>query len=107
MIDGLAFVLCRHTCQVFLLGLRNTQAVKGFFNFGWDFVPALSLLSYGFDIVVDIVEINAREVRSPRWHRTLLEEIQTLKAELAHPSWLALHFGDLLDDLLAQSFFGL
>src|SRR5207245_7448404 len=94
-------------CQVLLLGLRNTQSIKGVLNVCWDIVPGFPLLRDWLDIVVDVVEVNPREVRAPRGHGALLEECQALEAECAHPIGLALHFGDLLNDLLAQSALGL
>src|SRR5260370_37863795 len=46
-------------------------------------------------------------MRDPGWHGTFLKEVQALEAERAHPIGLALHFGDLLNDLRAQSSLGL
>ena len=60
VVDSFTFVLCCHASQVLLLGLRDTQAVECIPNLGRDVVPGLTLLCNGFNIVVDIVEINAR-----------------------------------------------
>jgi len=101
VIHSLTLVLSSHTCQVLLLSLRNTQAIKGVLDVCWDVVPGFTLLRDWLDIVVDIVEVNAREISALGWHRTFLKEIKALEAEFTHPSGFALHFGDLLNDLRA------
>jgi hypothetical protein len=103
VVDRFTLVLRRHARQVVLFSLWNTQPIKGVLNFCWDITPGLALLRDWFDIVVDLVKVYPREVRAPRWQRTLFEEAQALETELPHPTGLALHFGDLLNGLLAQS----
>src|SRR6266516_1557165 len=101
VIDSLTLVLCRYPCQVLLLSLRNTQSIKGVLDVCWDVVPGFPLLRDWLDIVVDIVEVNAREISAPGWHGTFLKEIKALEAECTHPSGFAFHLGDLLNDLRA------
>src|SRR6266571_4545572 len=107
MIDSLTLVLCRHACQVLLLSLRDTQAIKGVLNVCWDIVPGFPLFRNWLDIIENVVEVNAREISAPGGHGTFLKECQALEAERAHPSGFAFHLGDLLNDFATQSSFGL
>ena len=107
MVDGFTLVLSCDACEIFLLSLWDAEAIKGIPDLRWYIVPVLALLGNRLDIVIDIVEVNAGEVGTPRWHWTPIVEVQTLETELAHPIWLALHLRDLLNDLLAQSTLGL
>src|SRR5579864_4470387 len=107
MIDCLTLILCSHASQILTLRLRDTKAIKCILNLGRNIVPRLALLLYWLDIVIDIVKVNVRQISAPGWHRTFLEEIQALEAEVAHPTGFALHLGDLLNDLSCQPFFGL
>src|SRR5205085_196458 len=87
--------------------LGNAQTIEGIPNLGRNVVPGLALLGDWLDIVVDIIKIDARQISAPGRHRTFLEELQALETKLPHPARFAFHLGDLLDDLLAQSFLGL
>jgi len=107
VVDGFTLVLGGDACQELTLGLRDAQAIKGIFNLGGDVFPRLSLLLYRFNIVIDIVEVNPRQVSTPGGHWAFLEERQALEAELAHPIRLTLHFGDLLNDFAIQTLLGL
>jgi hypothetical protein len=107
VIDGLTLVLRGHACQVLALGFGNAQAVECIFNLARHIFPGFALLLHRLNIVVDIVKVDAGKVGTPCRHRPLLKEIEAAQAELAHPVGLALHLGNLLDNLAVQPFFGL
>src|SRR5215469_3467591 len=107
VIDSLTLVLISHTCQELALGLGNAQAIKRIFNLSRNFVPRLTLLLYRLDVIVNVVEIDSREVCTPGRHWALLEKLQAPEAELAHPIGFTFHLGDLLDNPAAQPLFGL
>src|SRR5207249_4775958 len=88
--------------QVLLLRLGDAQLVPGPPDVFRKVIPRLGLLLGGPDEVVDVVEVDVREVGAPPRHRTLHEVPVRLQPGLPHPLGLALEPGDLLDDLLVQ-----
>ena len=62
VVNCLAFVLCSHASQELALGLWNAQAIKGVFDLGRNLFPGLPLLLDWLDVVVDIVEVNPRQI---------------------------------------------
>ena len=53
--------------------------------------------------VLDVVEVDARQVRAPRRHRLLLEQPQALEPQVEHPLRLVLERGDVAHDVLGQA----
>ena len=107
VVDDLALVLCRHTAEVLLLGLGDPQLVPGPADVLGQVLPILGLLLRGTDEVVDVVEVDAGQVRPPPRHGALFEMLQGLQPALAHPVRLGLARGDLLDDRFGQPALGL
>src|SRR5699024_7687873 len=56
--------------------------------------------------VLDVVEVDAGEVRAPRRHGLAFEEAQRLETALEHPLRLLLEGGDVPDDVLAEAALG-
>ena len=107
VINRFALVLSCYASEEFALGLWDTQAIKCVFNLDRNFFPGLALLLDWLNVVIDIVEVNARQISAPGWHWTFHKMFQALEAELPHPTGFALHFGDLFNDLTVKSFLGL
>src|SRR5258708_22033106 len=68
VVDSLTLVLGRHACQELTLGLRYAQAVKSILNLSRYIFPRLTLLLHWLDIIVNFVEINARQLSTPGWY---------------------------------------
>src|SRR5258708_12591769 len=107
VINRFTLVLGSHARKELALGLWNTQAIKGIFDLGRDLFPGLTLLLHGFDIVVDIVKVDARQISAPGRHWTFPKMLQAFQAELPHPTGLALHFVYLFNSFPSKSSFGL
>ena len=105
-VDHFALVLGLDAGEELLLGLGDAQPVEGGLDLAGHVVPRLDLPLGRFEIVVDVLELDA-DVAAPAGHGLALEDLQALQAELAHPRRLALHLGDFGDDFLAQSLAGL
>src|SRR5674536_143199 len=65
------------------------RQVVGVADVGWQVVPGLSLLLGGADEVLDVVEVDAGQVRPPGGHGLLGEQPQPLEPGLEHPLRLA------------------
>src|SRR5690606_2893384 len=72
-----------------------------------DLVPGPALTVGGAHVVVNLVEVQLRQVGAPVGHRLLTEDLQGPQADLGHPFGLLLQPGDLLDDLLIETLAGL
>src|SRR6185312_14845771 len=59
------------------------------------------------EVIEDVLEVDHREVRAPRGHGLLAEDLERAEAQLRHPLRLLLHPRDLLDDLRVQAALGL
>src|SRR5439155_3815682 len=57
--------------------------------------------------VVDVVEVDAREIGAPLRHRPGQEVVERLVPVGSHPVGLALAIRDLVDDLVAEATLGL
>ena len=99
VVDDFRLVLGADAGEVLLLGLGNAQAVPGLLDVGRQIFPRGRLLLGGPDVVVDVLEVDPREIGAPRGHRPGPEILERLEAELAHPVRLALVRGDRLDQL--------
>lgn len=81
------------------LGLGDAELLVGVLDVVGQLVPGGGLLLGRPDEVLDVVEVDAREVCAPRRHRLALEEREALEAVLEHPLGLALEVRDVGDDL--------
>ena len=100
VVDDLGLVLRGDTGhQAGLLGLGDAQLVVGVLDVGGQVVPGGGLLLRGAHEVLDVVEVDARQVGAPARHGLALEEVQCLEAELQHPRGLVLQPGDVGDDI--------
>jgi hypothetical protein len=100
VVDDLGLVLRRDACdQPGLLRLRDAQPVVGVLDVRRQVVPAGGLLLGGAHEVLDVVEVDARQVGAPARHGLLLEQPQRLEPELEHPRGLVLQPGDVGDDV--------
>src|SRR5262249_49507392 len=55
------------------------------------------------DEVLDVVEVDAGQVRAPVGHGLAPEQLVALQPEIEHPLWLVLLGRDIADDLLGQA----
>src|SRR5690606_32389809 len=65
--------------------------------------PALRLLLGGADEVLDVVEVDLAQIRTPGGHRLAVEQRQPLEAGLEHPLRLALESRDVAHDVLREA----
>src|SRR5690606_955412 len=107
VVDDLRLVLRGDTGdQALLLRLRDAQLVVGVLDVLGQVLPGLRLPLRGAHEVLDVVEVDARQVRAPVRHGLLLEQAQALEAELGHPLRLVLLRRDVLDDVLVETTLG-
>src|SRR3712207_3841054 len=107
VVDDLRLVLCGDTGdEALLLRLGDAELVVGVLDVLGQVLPGLRLLLRGAHEVLDVVEVDARQVRAPVRHGLLLEQAQALEAELGHPLRLALLGGDVPDDVLVDAALG-
>ena len=86
VVDDLGLVLRRDTGdQAGLLGLGDAELVVGVLDVLGQVVPGRGLLLGGPHEVLDVVEVDARQVRAPRGHRLAVEELEALQAQVEHP----------------------
>ena len=104
VVHDLRLVLSRHAGdQPLLLGLRDAEAVVGVLDVLGEFLPRRRLLLGGAHEVLDVVEVDAAEVRTPVGHRLLLEGAQRTKPDVEHPFRLALLSRDVADHRLGET----
>src|SRR5579885_327590 len=96
-------ILSTHTGQIFALGFRDAQLLEGIFDLGGQVVPGFAGFLCGFDVVIDVVEVNGAEVAAPGGHWFLVENVKALMAEVSHPLRLALHLRDFFDDFVRET----
>ena len=107
VVDDLGLVLRGDTGdQALLLRLGDAELVVGVLDVLGQVVPRGGLLLAGADEVLDVVEVDARQVGAPRRHGLAVEELEALQAQVEHPLRLALLPGDVADDVLAQAALG-
>src|SRR5207302_5103418 len=107
VIDDLRLVLRRHAGEELPLRLRHPQAVEGVLDVGRDIVPGLALLLGRLQVVIDVLEVDHRQVGAPGGHFLLVPDLERFQPEGRHPLRLVLHPGNLFDDLGAQATLGL
>ena len=104
VVDDLGLVLRRDTGdQAGLLGLGDAELVVGVLDVRRQVVPGLGLLLGGAHEVLDVVEVDAVEVRAPLGHRLAAEELEALQAQVEHPLRLALERRDVADHVLVET----
>ena len=97
-IHHLAFKLRLHAGEIFPLSFGDAQPVECLFDLLRHVVPCLALLLGRLEVIEDVLKIDG-DVAAPVGHRLGIEDLQRLQPEIAHPSRLPLHLGDLRDDL--------
>ena len=85
--------------QALTLRLRDSELLIGSTDVFGEVFPRLSLLLGGAHEVLDVVEVDARQVGTPERHRLFREEREALESLLQHPLRLALERRDVGDDL--------
>src|SRR6266850_1755023 len=104
VIDGLAVVLRADAGQVLLLGLGDAELIEGSLDVVGHVLPALGGLVGRAQVVIDVLEVDARKVSAPRRHRSGAVVLQRLEATLEHPVRLLLvGLADLADDVLREA----
>ena len=98
VIDDFRLVLGTDAGQELALGLGDAQLVERVLDLGRNVVPGLALAVGRLHVIVDVVEVQLRELATPRRRRLLAEDLQCLEPEFAHPGGLVLHLRDLVDD---------
>ena len=89
--------------QAGLLGLGDAQLVVGVLDVGGQVVPGGGLLLRGAHEVLDVVEVDPRQVGAPARHRLALEQVERLEPELQHPLRLVLERGDVGHDVSGKA----
>src|SRR3954452_2282377 len=107
MVNYFTFVLRRDAGdEALLFCLGDSELVVRVLDVGRQVVPRRGLLLAGPHEVLDVVEVDAREVGAPGRHGLLLEQPQALEAALEHPLRLALLLRDVADDGLVEPALG-
>src|SRR5262249_38120253 len=89
--------------EVLLLGLGDAELVPRVPDVRRQLLPGRRLLLGRLDVVVDVVEVDVRQVAAPQRQRTREEVVERLVPELPHPVRLLLVLGDPLDDLVRDA----
>ena len=103
VVDDLGLVLGADAREVLLLGLGDPEPVPRVEDLGRQVLPLVSLLLGRLDVVVDVVEVDAREVGAPARHRAREEVVERLVTERAHPVGLGLVVGDDVDQPVREA----
>ena len=103
VIHDFGVVLGAHAGQELALGFGNAQAVERVLDVVRNVFPVARLTILRPDVVVDVVEVDARQIGAPGRHRLALELLQRLQPELEHPLGLVLLSGDLAHHVGAQA----
>ena len=104
LVDDLGLVLGSDAGdQTGLLGLGDAQAVVGVTDFFGQVLPVIDLPIRGAHVVLESVEINVGEVRTPRRHWLALEQIQRLQTTLTHPLRLILNIRNETDNFFVNA----
>ena len=86
VVDDLGLVLGRDAGdEALLLRLGDAELVVGVLDVLGEVVPGRGLLLAGADEVLDVLEVDARQVRAPGRHRLAVEELEALQAQVEHP----------------------
>ena len=103
VVDHFGFVLGRDPRhETSLLRLGDAEPVVGVLDVLGQVIPGLRLAFRGTDEVLDVVEVDLVQFRSPGRHRFLAEQSEGLEAQVPHPLGFALQLGDVLDHGLVE-----
>src|SRR6185437_9997262 len=104
VVDDLRLVLRGHAGdQALLLRFRDAEPVVGVLDVSGQVVPARRLLLGGAYEVLDLVEVDAGQVRTPCGQRLAIEQLKAAQAQLQHPLRLVLLRRDVANHLLGQA----
>jgi len=109
VINDFGLVLGGNPGQVLPFGFRDAKLLVGLLDGLGHHVPILLLLTFGLDVVVDVVEVDGvqRASTTPLRDGLAKEPLVSLEPEVEHPLGLTLHGGHRADDLLVESLAGL
>ena len=99
LVDRLLAPDADYAGEVLALGLRDSEVLVGLLHLGGDVVPAVEAARRRRRVEHELVEVQPREVDTPRRDRLALEDLQRAQPFLGHPVGLALDLRQLGDDL--------
>ena len=76
VIDHLGVVLCSDACERGLLRLGNPQTVKRILDVLGNLIPVADHLRIRTDIGHDLIHVQRRQIRPPRWHRCFMVDLE-------------------------------
>ena len=103
VVHDLGLILRPDAREVLLLRLGDAELVPGVLDVRRQVFPGLGLVLGRLDVVVDVLEVDPREIRAPARHGSGEEVVEALVPELPHPVGLVLVLGDRLDDLVRDA----
>ena len=103
VVDHFRIVLRTDTGEELPLGFGNAEPIEGLLDVVGHVIPAPLATIGGFDVVVDVVEVEFGQISAPFRHRFLLEYLVGFQAILAHPIRLALDVAHLVDNFWIQT----
>ena len=103
LVDDLGLILSRNARnKAVLFGFWDAQTIVGIANFFRKVFPVINLTISRTHVVLECLEINVRQIRTPRGHRLAFEEFQRLEAAFTHPLRFILYIGDITNDRLVN-----
>ena len=104
VIDDLGLVLGGDPGQVLALGFGDPELLVGAHHLFGELVPLVDLLTFGAQVVVDVLEVDVGHVDGePFGHRLAVEQLQALEPGIEHPFGLVLQRRDVAHDGLTQN----
>ena len=104
VVDNLGLVLGCHTGnEALLLSLWNAQLIVGGLDVVREVFPGLGLLLSGLHVVLNLVEVDARQIRTPGGNGLLIKDVECLQALVKHPFRLALLGGNIAYYIFVQA----
>ena len=104
VVDNLRLVLGGHTGnEALLLSLWNAQLIVGGLDVIREVFPGLGLLLSGLHVVLNLVEVDARQIRTPGGNGLLIKDVECLQALVKHPFRLALLGGNIAYYIFIQA----
>jgi hypothetical protein len=99
VVDDFGVVLGADAGERLALGLRDAELLERVLDVVGHVVPGATLVLHRADVVVDLVEVQVREVAAPLRGRPVQERLERLEPVLQHPLRLVLVPGDHGNDL--------
>ena len=106
VVNDFGVVLCAYAGEELPFCLRNAEPIERPLDVLRHVVPTSLAPVGGFDVVVDVVKVELRQIAAPLRHRLLLENLVCVEPILAHPVGFFLDVAHLIDDFLVQTFPG-